>query len=367
MKKEDYYALIMAGGGGTRLWPLSRKSRPKQSLKLFGDRTLFQVAVDRILPMFGGDSIYILTIAEQAALLRPQAPDIPAGNFLLEPCPRGTASVIGLAAVHLRKRNPASVMACLTADHYIRAEGRFRSLLSAAYEAAAAGHLVTLGIRPEYPDTGYGYIHMGDGMGDYEGLPVYEARAFREKPDLETAGAYLESGEYAWNSGMFVWRVDRILDEMERQMPELYAGLMEIESALGTGDEMHVTRSVWDRLASVTIDYGVMEGAAGVVVFPAGDLGWLDVGDWNRLYSIKDTDADFNAIEVAQSIGVDTRGCLIIQDREQRGQRLIATAGLEDIVIIDTADALLVCKRSEAGQVKQIVDMILESGNEEYL
>ena len=209
----NYYAVIMAGGGGTRLWPLSRKARPKQMLRLLEERSLFQTSVQRLDGVFPPDRIYVVTVEEQAAELQQQCPQIPAENYLLEPMPRGTASVIGLAAVALKRRDPQAVMAVLTSDHYIGNEPGFRELLAAAYDVAQEDYLVTLGISPTFPATGYGYIQRGALLGSYRDYEVYRALRFKEKPAEKQAQRMLASGDHSWNSGMFVWKVDRILEE----------------------------------------------------------------------------------------------------------------------------------------------------------
>ena len=362
---SNYYAAIMAGGGGTRLWPLSRKKRPKQALKLFGDRTLFQVSVERILPIIEAEDILVLTVENHAEILAKQAESLLPKNFIIEPSPRGTASAIGLAAIYLNQRDPGSVMACLTADHYMANESAFRELLLAAYEAALDNHLVTLGITPNAPDPTYGYIHRGDAADKYRGFQTYNVKAFKEKPDSDLARNYQQSGEYSWNSGMFVWRTDRILEEIQRQMPELFSGLQEIEKALDTDRERETIDAVWNELKSITIDYGVMEGADGVVVIPADDLGWIDVGDWNRLYDVLEKDESGNVSDAESALLLDTRGVLILQEGQRDSGRLIATLGIDDLVIIDTEDVLLICRREMADQMKRLVDFMneKESGN----
>lgn len=363
---SETFAVIMAGGGGTRLWPLSRKTRPKQALRLFGDRTLFRVAVERISPLIPEEHIFVVTIADQARLLQEQAPGLSEENFILEPAPRGTASVIGLAAAVLEKRSPGCVMACLTADHYISNEGRFRELLKSAFKVAGEGHLVTLGVTPTRPDTGYGYIQRGELLEEVDEFDVFEVESFKEKPDQETARAYLRRGIYVWNSGMFVWKASRILEEIQRQMPALYEGLTRIQTALGKSGYDEVLQSVWQELASQTIDYGIMEGAKGVVVIPADELGWWDVGSWGRLFDLSQVDEQGNILRAERVLALDTRGSLILQAEDDGYKRLIATLGLSDVVIIDTQDVLLVCPRSRAQEVRSLVDRLGEAGFEDY-
>jgi mannose-1-phosphate guanylyltransferase len=363
---DEAYAVIMAGGGGTRLWPVSRRERPKQVLRLFGERTMFQLAVDRLLPLLPPERILVVAVEEQAEVLKAQVPDLPEGNYLLEPCPRGTASVVGLAAVYLHKHCPGAAMACLAADHYISDVEAFRHVLRSAFTLAGEGDLVTLGIRPTYPATGFGYIHAGEPRGEFEGLPAYRVLAFKEKPGLEEASRYLASGEYSWNSGMFVWQVDTILHEIRRLMPGLAAGLSEIEAALGRPDERHVLERVWQGLERQTVDYGIMERARNVSVIPAENLGWWDIGGWDRLFELRQADSDGNLVLGKRVRTLATKGTLIYQDPDVQ-DRLIATLGVENLIVIDTGDALLVCGRESAEDIRRLVEMLARDGEDRYL
>ncbi len=258
---DHYYAVIMAGGGGTRLWPLSRRARPKQMLHLFEHRSLFQIAVSRLDGLFPPERILVVTVEEQAQQLQQSCPEIPAENYLLEPLPRGTASVVGLAAVALRDRDRQATMAVLTSDHYIREEERFRKLLSAAHDLAHEDYLVTLGIRPTFPATGYGYINLGDAIQEYDGMIAYQAIRFIEKPERSRAAEMLREGNYTWNSGMFVWQVERILSEVEAHMPTLHDSLEKIALSWKTPDRRKTMERLWPEIVPQTIDYGIMEKA----------------------------------------------------------------------------------------------------------
>jgi mannose-1-phosphate guanylyltransferase len=360
---EHYYAVIMAGGGGTRLWPLSRQSQPKQMLSLFDARSLFQASVERLEGVFSCDRILVVTVEEQATELQEQSPDIPKDNFLLEPMPRGTASVVGLAAIALRRRDPEAVMAVLTADHYIGDEEKFRHALLAANEVAQDGFLVTLGIKPTYAATGYGYIQQGELLGTYRELKTFKALRFKEKPDDEQARQMLASGDHAWNSGMFVWKVDRILQEFEQQMPSLYNSLMEIDRAWDTSKLKTVIDKVWPALEAETIDYGIMEGAEQVAVIPAADWKWSDVGSWDSLFEVLPTDPEGNIVIGGQHLGIDTSRSLVYVSQEHR---LIVTIGVSDLVLVDTGDVLLVCHKEQAQKVRQVVDTLKKTG-QDYL
>jgi mannose-1-phosphate guanylyltransferase len=364
---ECTHAVIMAGGGGTRLWPASRQARPKQSLQLLGERTLFQMAVERLLPALPAQRILVVTVAEQAEALRRQAPQLGEASFLIEPAPKGTAAVIGLAAIRLSATAPEAVMACLTADHYIGNPQRLLETLAAAEELAGQGALVTLGIAPSYPATGYGYIHIGPPLREVQGLPAHRVLSFTEKPAALVAQEYLRSGDYAWNSGMFVWRADRILQEIRRLMPELYAALSDVQRSLGAANHQAVLGRAWAGLRSQTIDYGVMEKAEGVVMLRPEGLKWFDIGSWDRLFEVVEPDQDGNLLRAGRVVALDTRGTLIYQSTDQAQPRLVAALGLEDLVVIDTDDALMICRKDQAERVKELVQALGERGLESYL
>ena len=361
MTTDHYFALIMAGGSGTRLWPLSRQARPKQALRLVGDRTMFQHSVERLNPVFTPERTFVVTAMEQVGTLLRQAPQLPGGNFIVEPLPRGTASAIGLAALFLRRRDPDATMAVLTADHYIVDDEAFKRVLSAAYQVAQQGFLVTLGIKPTFASTGFGYIERGEPLSDVQGLTAYRVSAFREKPDTATAESFLADGLHTWNSGMFIWRVERILAEMQRQMPRFYDQLMQIDATIGTDRESLVMSYVWPRVAAQTIDYGIMEGAQDVAVIPA-DIGWSDIGSWATLLDILPGDKAGNVVIDADHIGVDTTQTLVYGNN-----RLVATIGVSRLVVVDTDDVLLICSHDRAQDVKKIVEKLRTKGETKYL
>ncbi len=348
---SSLYATIMAGGVGTRLWPLSRKKRPKQALKLIGDRTMFQHAVDRLTPALPIENILVVTGKAHAEILKPQVPELPPENFILEPEGRDSGPAVGLGAIHLQKRDPNAVMAMLTADHYIADVEGFRRALAAAEQVARSGQIVTLGIKPQFPSTGFGYIRQGDSLGQAKGLEVFQATQFTEKPDEATAVQFVESGQYSWNSGMFIWHVERVLAEFQRQRPAFYRQLMTIAEDLGTPDERPVLARVWPQVAKLSVDYAIMEGAEDVAVIPI-DIGWSDVGSWAALLEIIAGDEAGNVVN-GPHLGLDTTHSLVHGD-----ERLIVTIGLENMIVVDTEDALLVCPRDRAQDVKEVVQRL---------
>lgn len=358
------YAVIMAGGGGTRLWPVSRKEKPKQLLPLLGQETLFQSTVNRLENLFPPERILVVTVAEQAELMKKQAPAIPAENYIIEPAPRGTASVVALAAAVLKKRDPQAAMAILTSDHFIRDKDLFRYLIRTAFQVAARDYLVTLGITPTFPSTGYGYIEQGEPLdGEYQ-YPVYKVRRFREKPDQATAEQLLRSGEHSWNSGMFVWKADAILAEIERQMPGLSKVVGQISEAWDTADRENVVKSVWMDIQPQTIDYGIMEKAGRVAVLPAGGLGWSDVGSWDSLFEVLFPDFNGNVPVNAQHLLLDTHNTLVYGNGHER---LIVTIGIDDVVVVDAGDVLLICKTDQSQKVRDVVDHLKKHNQETYL
>jgi mannose-1-phosphate guanylyltransferase len=319
-----------------------------------GEKTMFQYAVERIRPIFPPERIFVVTLTRHASVLMKQVPELPAENFVLEPEGRGTAPAIGLAAIHLANHDPEACMAILTADHFITETARFCQVLAAAERVAADGSLVTLGIQPSSPSTGFGYIHHGSALGEENEFPFYTVERFTEKPILATARQMVDSGEYSWNSGMFVWQVIRILQEFERQMPDFYSQLMEVKAVLGTPEYSAELERVWPRVNKETIDYGIMEGARQVVVIPV-NIGWTDIGSWGSLFNLLPADADDNVF-VGPHIKIDTKNTLVFGDK-----RLVAVMGVKDLVIIDTDDVVMVCSREREQDVKLLVELLKQT------
>lgn len=352
---EHTFAVIMAGGGGTRLWPFSRVLRPKQMIRLGSQRTLFQQAIDRLEGLVPPEKILVVTVAEQALELQTECPQIPMENYLIEPAPRGTASVVGLAALAAQKMDPQATLLTLTADHLIQNIPFFQRVLRAAYQLAQEGHLVTLGIRPDRPSTAYGYIQRGAALEEIDGLQVFRAEKFREKPDEATARTFVTSGQFDWNSGMFVWRAERILEEIERWMPALAGVLRRLETAWETPRRNWTLQALWPGLKSIPVDYGIMEKSDRVAVLPAEGLGWNDVGSWDALFEVFPANEQGNVVLDAYHLGLDTCDSLVCAEKSGR---LIVTIGIDSLIVVETQDALLICTRDSAQKVREVVNLL---------
>lgn len=353
----SFYAVVPAGGSGTRLWPLSRATNPKFLHPLAGgDRSLLQATVDRLAVLAAMDRTYIVTGARHAAAVARQLPELPGEQLLIEPGPRDSAPAIGLAAALIAQRDPGAVMGSFAADHRVADQPAFVAAVRAAIEVAEANYLVTIGLTPTHPETGYGYIHQAKPL-DGGGFAV---AAFKEKPSAAVAQTYVDSGEYLWNASMFVWRVETFLAELARQAPELHAGLQRIATAWSTEQRDAVLAEVWPTLPKISVDYAVMEGAAaaGRVATVPADIGWNDVGDWDTLGAILPRDAAGNTVigagEAPAAVrAVDATGNVVVV-----GERSIALVGVDNVVVVDTPDAVLVADRAHAQDVKKIVDQL---------
>jgi len=347
------YALIMAGGTGTRLWPRSRSETPKQFLPLLGERTMLQQTVDRIAPIIGPEHVLIVTGQRYIDLVAEQLPDVPRANIIGEPSGKGSAPAIGLGALQIGRDDREGVMVVLSSDHQISKPDQFRDALQAAEQVARDGYLVTLGVQPTAPHTGYGYIERSTTLGTFNDFQAYDVARFVEKPDRATAEDYLATGLYSWNAGIFVWRVDMIMDAFSRYMPGLRQELDAL-AATGAAPGEDAFNHVWEQIAPITIDYGVMERAQRVAVLPI-DIGWSDVGDWDTLAGLANAEAQLSNTE---HIGLDTQDTLVYSAQN----KVIATVGLDNFLVIDTGDALLVAPRDRAQDVKKIVDELRRRG-----
>jgi mannose-1-phosphate guanylyltransferase len=352
--KSEAFAVVMAGGRGARLWPMSTEKRPKQFLVL-NQRSLIQETLARIMPLFPMERIFVVTVRKQAELIGEHLPKIPLENIIKEPLGRNTALCIGLAAIHLKRIDPAAVMVALPADHFIEKEESFREALLLGIQTAQQGHLVTLGIVPDHPATGYGYIKGGKAILKVQDrLKAHLVERFTEKPSSARAETFLKTSNYYWNSGIFIWKVQRILKEIAYHSPELYSGLRKIEAYWGTLELEEVIAEVYKDQESVSIDHAVMEKSSRIAVIPV-EMGWNDLGDWSSVSSVLTKDRDGNVIR-AKQIGIDLKDSTVFSLQN----RLIATIGLKDVVIVDTPEALLVMDRGRAQEVKKMVDRIRE-------
>jgi mannose-1-phosphate guanylyltransferase len=357
------HALIMAGGGGTRFWPRSRQRRPKQFLALGGDRTLLQQAGDRIEAQVPPERTWVITGAAYTDETHRQLPALPAAHVVGEPCGRDTAACIGLGAALIARADPAATMLVMPADHVIEPVQEFRRAAHVA-EQMAEEHpdaLVTFGIPPTFPSTGYGYIHRGAETAHRQGVAVYRVRGFREKPDRDLAERYVASGEYFWNSGIFVWKAATILRALRQRQPELFAAVQRIAEAWPTADRDAVLRREYEGLPRISIDYAVMETAPEVLVVQA-PYRWDDVGSWLALERMHPQDADGNTV-LATHAGINTKGCVLAAD----AGHLLATVGVSNLLIIQDGNATLVADRREEATIKKLVELLKEKGLEKYL
>lgn len=355
------WAVIPAGGSGTRLWPASRKNRPKFLLPLPGPESMLQATWARLRPLVLPHRCYVVTGQAHVHAVQEQLSEIPAEQVLAEPCPRGTGPAIGLAAFLIAREDPTALMGSFAADHYVADPATFQRAVRAGLRAASEGYLVTIGVPAHYPETGYGYIRVGEPLFVEEGLTVHRVQQFKEKPDLATAEAYVRSGEYCWNASMFLWRVDVFLHALRELLPEVYAPLAAIAACWGSPERDRCFAEIWPTIPEVTIDHGIMEKAAEVAVVPA-DFGWADLGDWHGLARLLADEADDSVVLGCEHLGLDTRATLIYGSR-----RLVVTLGVEDLVIVDTDDVLLVAHRSRAQDVRGIVRRLEELGRYELL
>lgn len=349
------YAVIMAGGGGTRFWPLSRQNMPKQLLNLSGTDAMINETIKRFENIISPENTYIVTNKSQAGIMKDiLLKEVPTNNILSEPSARNTAACILYAAMYIYEKCGDGIMCVFPSDHYIVNEEGFQKILLQAIDTAkTTNSIVTIGIKPTFPSTGYGYIKSCEGNSN-----VYKIDKFEEKPNLERAKEYLADGNYYWNSGMFIWKISVIIEAFKRFLPRIYNSLSMVKFDTDEGNKL--LNEIYPKLDSISVDYGIMERTDDALVIP-GDFGWNDVGSWDALGAIFPSDENGNIIK-ADYIGIDTNECIIYGDK-----KLITTVGLKDIVVVDTDDAIMVCNKNKAQDVKQIVDKLKEYGRKELL
>lgn len=349
----NFWAVIPAGGAGTRLWPLSRAARPKFLLPLLGERSLLQQTVDRLLELTDHEHMMIICGPTHAAEIIRQLPELPTANVIMEPFPSGTLPALALAAALIERQDPDAIMGSFAADHDVADREAFTAALRTAIVTARQGSMVTVGITPTRPETGYGYIERTDEhVLVTDSGTAFRAARFVEKPNLETATEYIESGTFLWNAAMFVWSVASFQRELLRLQPEIHAGIQTILRAWDSGERERVVAGTWAKMPDVTIDNGIMEHAELVAVVPA-EMGWSDVGDWNGLGELIERDALGNSVR-GDLLQIDTTNSVIWSETA----RMVAMVGLDSIIVVDTKDALLVVDRSKSQEVRKVVDQL---------
>ena len=351
------YAVIMAGGVGSRFWPSSRAATPKQLLDLTdAGMSMIAATVDRLQPDIPPARVIVVTGKITVDAVAKALPMIPKENILAEPVGRNTAPCIGWAAIHVMQRDPDGVLAVMPSDHLVAQKDVFLSSVKTAVKAAQGGAMVTFGIKPDRPETGFGYIELGD-----DNEQIKTVSRFVEKPDVATAKSYLAAGNFVWNSGIFFFKASTVLNEIERQMPTLMSGLNSIGKALAAGNEQDILNKVFPTLPAESIDYGVMEGAENISCLPV-DFGWSDLGSWSAAYDMWGKDKDQNAVD-GSTVIVESKGCLVRAPKD----KLIALVNVEDLVIVDTGDALLICNRHQTQNVKKVVEQLKKESRKTLL
>ena len=354
---SEFLAVVMAGGSGTRFWPMSRAGRPKQLLPLLGSKPMIRETVERLFPLFDAERVYVVCGRDQKEGIERALEILQPEHVIDEPVARDTAGAVGLAAVFLQWRSPGCTFAALPSDAYIGDVPKFHEALRMAFEAAQDGALVTFGVRPTRPATGYGYLQRGPRAG-----AAWRVKAFIEKPGEERAKRFASSGEHFWNSGIFVWRADALLEGIRKHLPEHHERLTAVRAALGTTRLPQVLRTEFEALPKISIDYGLMEKAEDVVMIEA-PFEWDDVGSWAAVAQRHAVDKEGNAVEGLAAL-VETRDCVVVSSDDKH---LVATLGAEGLVIVHTKDATLVCPRDRAEELKKLVDRIRADGLQRYL
>jgi mannose-1-phosphate guanylyltransferase len=355
------HAVLMVGGAGTRFWPLSRKKSPKYLLPIVGKKSMLLQTVERIEPMIPPERIYCITSKDQAAGIRKALPQLPKANVIGEPMGRDSAACVALAAMIIHNSDPDAVMLCMPGDNLVKQSGKFRKVVRAAAQAAEAGSLVTFGIKPAAPETRFGYIHRGSRLTRCKGSKVFKVKRFTEKPDLKTAKRMLKTGQYYWNSGNFVWRADVILDQFAQHAPTLHAAVERIRPALGTRREAAAIKREYQKLEKISIDYAVMEKAADVAVVEA-EFDWDDVGSWTALERHYPQDKAGNTL-LGKTLMLGDSNCVVSTD----DGHLVAAVGMDNVIIVHTPDATLVCPKDKANDVKSVVQELERLKQNGYL
>lgn len=353
--KLPFLAVLMAGGGGTRLWPLSRPDQPKQFLPLISGRSLFQLTVARLREILPPEDIFVISNSRLIPMIRASSVGLPEENLLCEPSPRNTAPAVAYALAVLRTRFPEFVMACLPSDHYIAESKRFITLVQCARTLAGKGYLVTLGIEPTGPTTGYGYVEQGERLDSIEGLSAFRVKHFKEKPTAEEAQAMIARGGFHWNSGMFFWRSDVLEEEFRTQQPGISKALDRMAGLLARKGDDRLLKEIWESMPVLSLDYGILEASNRVAVLPARDLGWTDIGSWDALVELYQAHPELQGKAPEGVRDVGSQSITVI--RKTDSHRVLATVGLHDVIIVETDDAILICQRGKSQDVRKIAGM----------
>lgn len=357
--QDNFYLVLMAGGSGTRLWPVSRQNMPKQFHKLSGEKSLILDTYDRIKDLVPKENIYISLGTSNLAETKKQLPEVPGDNYIVEPMGKNTAPAIALITAKIFKTDPQAIIGIISSDHTVKNAEEYRSAFSKSknFITKHPEYLVTIGITPDNPNTGYGYIKVGD---KFTNEPVNAVEEFVEKPNLETAERYIKSGNYLWNGGYFIFRADSMIKMFEELTPEIYAGLKDILKAIDTPNEDKVVKEVFEKYEKVPIDTAIAEKVKNIAVVPM-DCGWSDVGSWASLYDVLSESKGGN-VSKGHHIGMDNKNCLFFAQ-----DRLLATVGLEDIIVVDTPDVTLVCHKNKSQEIKELLEKVKKEGKERYL
>ncbi|MDZ7681763.1 MAG: mannose-1-phosphate guanylyltransferase [Fodinibius sp.] len=349
------HAVIMAGGTGTRFWPRSTEAKPKQFLNVFGDRTMLQTTVDRISPLIPAENVWVITNDRYVDLVQEQLPDVPVQNIVGEAVAKNTGPCVAAAAALVQEQDPDGTMVVLPADHVITQPDTFLSILKTAESKAADGEsLVTIGVKPDHPETGYGYIEFNsDSTETHGGHEVKKVSQFREKPDLETAKQFLDAGNFLWNSGMFVWQASTILNQFQEHLPSVYSQVEKLRPAIGGDKQKEAIDEFYHGCPNISVDYGIMEQAQTVHVVP-GSFGWNDVGSWRAVYELRDKDANGNVVQTDNFEFTGANNNLIQSD----SGKMIALIGVENLAVVETETAILVCKLDDSQGVKEVVNRL---------
>lgn len=362
---KHLFAVILAGGGGTRLWPRSTNAKPKQFLRLISDKTMLQETLSRIIPIIPPERVLVITNTKYKSMVEADLPSVPPQNIFAEPDKRDTAMAMGVGAIMAERLDKEAVIINLAADHVVKNEKEFhRTMLAAAGAAITGDFLVTVGISPVFPHTGLGYIKIGEKINEPSGLPVFRVTGFTEKPNIDKAKEFLATGKYFWNANNYVWTAKSALEAFKKHLPKTYSQLLILKEALGGEDLNKISAETYAATEAVSIDYGISEKAGNLLLIP-GDFGWSDIGDWQVVYDLSTKDKSGNVIDQSRGVPpilIDVKGCFVCG-----GKKLLAAVGVEDMIMVETKRAVLIVPKNKAQSVKHIVEWLKEKGMTEYL